>query len=415
MKSTRKFIREFIQTCQDNRNNQYAAILKRDYFNLYQQILDDYSATVPSQSLYNFVNNITTPPTCFECESLVKFINYSKGYHQFCTSACKNTSIALKEKRKQTNIKKYGSSSVLTSDYGRQQTQQTIQKKYGVDHYSKTEEFKQKFTSTMKDRYGVEYAMQSVKLRERYQDSLESNHGVRHPSQSPEIYKTRNETMKERYGVNHAMQSKELTERHRQTLQANYGVDYPLQNKEIHDKFKQTMVERYGKEFTAQVDWLFDQMKQTNLDKYDVEFPMQNEEIFETYKKTCLDKYGVEFPSQNEDIKKQKRLKMEAEGKWIPLELISNANCYYRQVTKYTNSQSLSTLNHFKQRGLAGVDGAYHVDHKVSIKYGFVHSIPPYIIGNIHNLEMLTWRDNIYKSCNCSIDIEDLINLIIPI
>jgi hypothetical protein len=381
MKSTRKFIRSFIQDCQCNRNSQYAAIIKRDYPILYQLILDEYPTLHPSQSLYNFVNDITTAPVCVECTNSVKFINYSKGYHQFCGQKCKNSSNTVKEKRKQTNIEKYGTSSVLTSTHGKEKTRKTIQKKYGVDHYSKTPEFTKKFKATMQDRYQCDYAMQSEELRERYSDSLESNHGVRHPSQSPEIYQNRNRAMKEKYGFEHAMQSEQLKERHHQTLQYNYGVDVPLQSEEIHNRFKQTMTERYGKEFTAQVNWLFSQMRQTNLEKY-----------------------GVEFPLQNETIKKQMRLKMEKQGKWIPLELISDANLYYKQVIKYTNKQPTHLLENFERRGLAGIDGAYHIDHKVSIKYGFENSILPYIIGSIHNLEMLPWKDNIYKSSDCSME-----------
>ena len=264
----------------------------------------------------------------------------------------------------------------------------TIMKKYGVEHISQTTEFKEKFRKTMQDRYGCDYAMQSSELSERYRKSLQANYGVDHPSQSKECYSNRNKAMVKKYGVESAMQSDDLKERYRKSLQTNYGVDVPLKSKVIHDRFKTTMKERYGHEYTAEVNWLFKQMKHTNLERY-----------------------GFEYPLQSPKISENLRTKMEQEGKWIPENLLTETQLYYKQVIKYTNNQPLLTLENYNNRGRAGIEGAYHIDHKISIKYGFVNSIPPYIIGNINNLEMLPWYDNIYKSSNCSINITDLLIL----
>lgn len=126
---------------------------------------------------------------------------------------------------------------------------------------------------------------------------------------------------------------------------------------------------------------------------------------------TNLEKYGVEYPLQSAFVQTQKRQKMEELGKWISLELLTDFELYYRQVWKFTQRQPLHQLDLFEKRGLAGIEGAHHVDHKISIKYGFINNIPPYIVGNINNLEMLPWIDNVYKSSNCSISIEQLCDL----
>lgn len=403
MKSTKEFIKTFIKECQSNRNGQYAAILKRDYSEIYNQIISEYPAPKPAQSLYNFVNDITTFPVCIECQSPVKFINYTKGYHQFCGKKCGDNSKQTKDKRRQSSVEKCGHINYLQSNKGKEARKQHMIKKYGVEHFSKTEEFKQQFTSTMKTRYGVEYAMQSEELQERHKQTLRNNYGVDHPYQSLEIYEKRRQTLKNNYGVEYAMQSKELQEKHRQVMQDKYGVDRPIQNQEIHNKMKQTMMDRYGREYSAQVDYIFEKLKQTNINKYGVEFPLQNEDIQSKQKQTNIDKYGVEYPLQNEDIKQKKRHYMEKQGKWIPLELLSDAELYYKLVWKYTRKQPIDQLLNFQKRGLAGIEGAYHLDHKISIKYGFENNIPPYIVGSIHNLEMLPWKDNVYKSSKCSI------------
>ena len=48
-------------------------------------------------------------------------------------------------------------------------------------------------------------------------------------------------------------------------------------------------------------------------------------------------------------------------------------------------------------RTLAGVEGGYHLDHIVSIRWGFDNGWPPEKIACLENLQMLPWRENISK------------------
>ena len=362
-----------------------------------------------SEKFFNYISSRNELSICPICTNHPRrFKSYAEGYAPFCGQICggkgssdqrMNTMVQkygvthiaklpeVMEKRKQTNIAKYGHTCFLQSTEGIAKTTQFMMDKYGVNHYSKTEEFSKKFTNTMNERYGVEYAMQSPELMERYRASMQKHHGVVHPSQSPTIYQNRNTAMLQKYGARHAMQVDVLKRKHDDVLMGNYGVTVPLKNTEIHQRMKNTMVKLYGGEYSAQVGAIFEKMLATNLERY-----------------------GVEYPLQNEEVKTKKRLNMEYQGNWIPRELLADCQLYYRHVARITNRQPLDTLNNFNNRGMAGVDGAYHVDHKVSIKYGFENSIPPYIIGHICNLEMLPWRDNIYKSASCSINPEDLFN-----
>lgn len=49
-------------------------------------------------------------------------------------------------------------------------------------------------------------------------------------------------------------------------------------------------------------------------------------------------------------------------------------------------------------RGVAGTPGAYHLDHKVPIKYGFANNISPEVIARKENLQILPWKENVKKS-----------------
>jgi hypothetical protein len=71
---------------------------------------------------------------------------------------------------------------------------------------------------------------------------------------------------------------------------------------------------------------------------------------------------------------------------------------YRVDVMKITREQNISILpNSDKTRGLNGVDGAHQLDHIVSIYEGFHKNISSEIIGNIANLQIIPWEENISK------------------
>ena len=67
---------------------------------------------------------------------------------------------------------------------------------------------------------------------------------------------------------------------------------------------------------------------------------------------------------------------------------------YKREVWKYTYGNDLSILENFDKRGRCGVDGAYQIDHIMSINYGWENKVPPQEIGHIRNLKMIPWQEN---------------------
>lgn len=57
-------------------------------------------------------------------------------------------------------------------------------------------------------------------------------------------------------------------------------------------------------------------------------------------------------------------------------------------------------------RGLAGQEGAYHLDHIVPVRYCFEHYIPVEVCAHYTNLQMLHWNDNIGSRDNLKEGIE---------
>jgi hypothetical protein len=89
---------------------------------------------------------------------------------------------------------------------------------------------------------------------------------------------------------------------------------------------------------------------------------------------------------------------------------LSDFKKYKKKVISITNKQPISELSNFNKRGVSGIEGNFHLDHKFSIVEGFIQNISPSIIGNIKNLEFIPWEENVKKRTNCSINITELIN-----
>ena len=100
---------------------------------------------------------------------------------------------------------------------------------------------------------------------------------------------------------------------------------------------------------------------------------------------------------------------LENNGVWVPYNQISDYEKYRKQVWKITNKNDLSLLENYNKRGTAGIQGAYHLDHKFSISRGFIEGIDPLLIGSLQNLEFIPWEENVSKQGKCSITKEELL------
>lgn len=76
------------------------------------------------------------------CGNDLKFLDYRRGFRQYCSKKCTANSDAVADK-----------------------TEQTIKDRYGESHYSKTSEYKVKFKKTCQDRYGVDNPGQITNLK----------------------------------------------------------------------------------------------------------------------------------------------------------------------------------------------------------------------------------------------------------
>jgi hypothetical protein len=66
-------------------------------------------------------------------------------------------------------------------------------------------------------------------------------------------------------------------------------------------------------------------------------------------------------------------------------------------------------LENYSNRGRAGINGGYHLDHMFSVRQGFLNNVPASTIGSKHNLCFIPWQENVKKQDRCSITLSELL------
>ena len=88
----------------------------------------------------------------------------------------------------------------------------------------------------------------------------------------------------------------------------------------------------------------------------------------------------------------------------------TNQSKYYQAVSYITEinyHRYKSIIDPHSHRG-----NGYHLDHRFSIKAGFIHKVSPATIGHYRNLELLPAEQNIRKNAKCSITLKELMEMV---
>ena len=230
----------------------------------------------------------------------------------YCTECAKERG---KEKKKRTNMEKFGVEHCFQSKELRQKATESCLKKYGVEHPAQSEDVKQKIIDTNTKRYGG-HPTQTKDVQDKKNKTVKEKYGVENPSQSEEIKQKKVKTCLINHGVENPSQSEKLKQKKVATSIENYGVPYPSQSDEIKNKINTTNMERYGghpfklEEFKQkavdtciqihgvpygmQSSLVQEKAKQTNMDVRGVSYPMQCHIVREKSKQYYRDNYGVE-------------------------------------------------------------------------------------------------------------------------
>ena len=118
--------------------------------------------------------------------------------------------------------------------------------KYGVDNPRKSEEVNRKVRETNLSKYGSEYIVTSQMFKQKASKTLKQNYGVSNPSFSEEIQERKRQTYLDRLGVDHWTKDEGLMNQQRQRNLESFGKEHWFSTDEFQSKLKATLLERYG-------------------------------------------------------------------------------------------------------------------------------------------------------------------------
>lgn len=158
------------------------------------------------------------PPMSCSYGNKLQFDTFDKGYRKGCVLGNKCKCVAKLRLSAQT---------------------QTLIEKYGVSTSGQVPGVKEKRKLTNIDRYGTEHVMQNKEVQDKHKIS-----STKTINERSEINKRSAETYMSKFGVAHHMQARDQKLKLVATNQERYGVDRPLQNTSILAAMKNTISNR---------------------------------------------------------------------------------------------------------------------------------------------------------------------------
>lgn len=125
--------------------------------------------------------------------------------------------------------------------------------------------------------------------------------------------------------------------------------------------------------------------------------------------KYLKEKYPDTWREIYKETSERYRKRMEELGLWMEIGIVDDFKKYRTLVNKYTNESLVYYGDLIENLELRSRD--FQLDHKYSIKRGYLDGIAPEIIGSLVNLEILPRKINLSKREKCSITKKQLLKM----
>lgn len=125
---------------------------------------------------YHIKNELWSIPLC-KCGTPLTWRKDFKSYNTYCSSRCSAKDPEVRNKTKNTNIVRYGSTSPLSNSVVKEKIQKTIQSKYGVDNPSQSEDIKLKKQQTSIKKFGTLYPTQTTEVQNKKRETNLARYG----------------------------------------------------------------------------------------------------------------------------------------------------------------------------------------------------------------------------------------------
>ena len=158
-----------------------------------------------NEELYLIFNDVKSHK-CI-CGMETTFIDFKRGYLEFCSVKCSSNSENTKNVRKCTNLEKYGAENVSQVKEFKDKKIETSLINWNVAHPMKLKKFKDKVIQTNVERYEFEHTFQVEEFKEKSKETNLKNLGVDNPFKSRIIQEKSKATRLKNCGFEYPMQS----------------------------------------------------------------------------------------------------------------------------------------------------------------------------------------------------------------
>ena len=211
--------------------NQYKSIQTKSFSiipeNIMNELQEELSKIPEYENIRNLIVCLVNNIELKKCKYCGKTLKYSKSFtghkKEYCSRSCASNSNEIKNKIKQTNIKKFGFDNPSKNEKIIKKRKQTCLKKYGTTNPSKNNLIKEKIKQTNLKKYNNTCCLLNKQIKEKSK-----------------------KTCLKKYGVEYSTQSLEIKQKIKQTNINTYGVSNPSQSNEIKNKIKNQV---FKKEF----------------------------------------------------------------------------------------------------------------------------------------------------------------------
>jgi len=293
---------------------------------------------------------------CKICGLPTKFINIWTGYKNTCSNKkCLNfyTKLRIEEGflkkygvKNPTEIKsvreKIGKSNKKKAKQSLEKRKKTNLKKFGVENPYQSDEIKEKIKKTNLEKFGNAIPQKTEIVKKKTKKTNIRKYNGPSPQSDPNIFKKSQTTKKEKYGDKNYNNPNQT----QKTLMSNTGYKHALQNPASKEKFKKTSLLKFGEEHPMQNEDIFNKSLKSGFrsKRYkDTEIYYQG-----SYELDFLEKFYNKIPS----LTRGPRISYYIKGKkhyYFPDFYISSKNLIIEIKSKYWNEKYLE-LNKIKSK-----------------------------------------------------------------
>jgi len=307
-------------------------------------------------------------------EKYNQYRQYMDSYEKYNLYSCSSKYSNFKNKK--TCLEKYDDENYSNKD----KYKETCLERYGVDNTFKVVDIKDKIYFIKREKYGENLEIIVDKMK----NTMIERYGVDNISKLEEIKEIKKQTYFLNYGYCHPMMSDDVKRKSRETCLVKYGYEYPIQSDIVKNKRMETCLERYGnKHYILSNDWII---------KVNIKGVKSPSDLLKYWKNT------MDYKLRKEDIYNKIRQKNIKNGNWY--KTIDNEYKSYRKMVDNLTRKNIKLLlenwdgnDYYDNEYILPYYKLHYnnilyptIDHKISVKSGFLSNISAEEISSTDNL-----------------------------